>query len=217
MEMKENEEDTNEQKSLLISSSNYGAITVTRATMATNQYLNYVGTTPPIDFEEETSSSSSGMMVQNQDKYYPRQLIRKVSSLSSGSIRDLLNSSLRLDGALCSSVHLGGTATVSNEIFNLIKNIVGCGVLSLPSGIAAFGNTKSAIIPAIVIIFFTGAIFGYYFLLLGRICRLSSSITFRDAWENTIEHGANVVSLCNLLKPAMANLSYSIILADTLK
>lgn len=28
----------------------------------------------------------------------------------------------------------GGTATVSNEIFNLVKSIVGAGVLSLPAG-----------------------------------------------------------------------------------
>ena len=28
----------------------------------------------------------------------------------------------------------GGTATISNEIFNLVKGIVGAGVLSLPAG-----------------------------------------------------------------------------------
>ena len=28
----------------------------------------------------------------------------------------------------------GGTATIPNEIFNLVKNIVGAGVLSLPAG-----------------------------------------------------------------------------------
>ena len=28
----------------------------------------------------------------------------------------------------------GGTASISNEIFNLVKSIVGAGVLSLPAG-----------------------------------------------------------------------------------
>ena len=28
----------------------------------------------------------------------------------------------------------GGTATIPNEIFNLVKSIVGAGVLSLPAG-----------------------------------------------------------------------------------
>jgi hypothetical protein len=33
-----------------------------------------------------------------------------------------------------SSATSGGTATISNEIFNLVKGIVGAGVLSLPAG-----------------------------------------------------------------------------------
>ena len=49
---------------------------------------------------------------------------------------------------------------MSNEIFNLVKSIVGAGVLSLPAGIAAFGDASSAIFPAMVLITVIGAISG---------------------------------------------------------
>jgi hypothetical protein len=39
----------------------------------------------------------------------------------------------------------GGTATIGNEILNLVKNIVGSGGLSLPAGIAAFGSAPTAV------------------------------------------------------------------------
>jgi hypothetical protein len=32
------------------------------------------------------------------------------------------------------AIESGGTATIPNEVFNLIKSIVGAGVLSLPAG-----------------------------------------------------------------------------------
>jgi hypothetical protein len=36
----------------------------------------------------------------------------------------------------------GGTATIPNEVFNLIKSIVGAGVLSLPAGMFPSSYTK---------------------------------------------------------------------------
>lgn len=52
------------------------------------------------------------------------------------SVQLLITSALSLPGDNCSlaSMH-GGTTTVVNQIFNLIKNIVGCGVLALPNGV----------------------------------------------------------------------------------
>ena len=64
----------------------------------------------------------------------------------------------------------GGTATMSSLIFNLVKNIVGAGVLSLPSGIAAFANAPSAVIPAVYLISSIGIASSYCFSLIGRVC-----------------------------------------------
>jgi hypothetical protein len=38
------------------------------------------------------------------------------------------------DGEPVKEVVSGGTASIPNEIFNLVKSIVGAGVLSLPAG-----------------------------------------------------------------------------------
>ena len=80
----------------------------------------------------------------------------------------------------------GGTATVSSEIFNLVKAIVGVGVLSLPAGIAAFGSAPSAVIPAMIMICVMGSLAGYEFSLIGRICHLTDATSYRSAWEKTI-------------------------------
>lgn len=41
----------------------------------------------------------------------------------------------------------GGTATIPNEVFNLIKSIVGAGVLSLPAGEFTFGTLSCQWLP----------------------------------------------------------------------
>ena len=54
-----------------------------------------------------------------------------------------------------SSLNRGGDApksTMKAATFNLVKGIVGAGVLSLPAGIAAFGDNQSAVFPAVGLI-----------------------------------------------------------------
>jgi amino acid permease len=112
-----------------------------------------------------------------------------------------------------------GTASMTTVTFNLIKNVVGSGMLTLPSGVAAFANAPSALWPASAFTLITGAIFGYYFLLIGRTCRISHTSTYREAWEATMGHDSSAlfVALINTLKPALGTLTYSMILADTFR
>jgi hypothetical protein len=56
--------------------------------------------------------------------------------------KQIKNSSTKLYEATAAAVPApgssgGGTATISNEIFNLVKGIVGAGVLSLPAGMCS--------------------------------------------------------------------------------
>ena len=51
------------------------------------------------------------------------------------SMRNGLRGSLVFSGSNCSIRELGGNSTISKSTFNLIKNLVGAGVLSLPSGV----------------------------------------------------------------------------------
>lgn len=112
----------------------------------------------------------------------------------------------------------GGTATIPNEVFNLVKNIVGAGVLSLPAGIAAFGNAPSAVIPAIALISVIGGASGYCFSAIGRVCAMRNAVSYRDAWSKTIGEKTSWIpaAICTF-KTSSANLAYSMILADTFK
>jgi amino acid permease len=63
-----------------------------------------------------------------------------------------------------------------------------------------------------------GAIFAYSFQLIAKICSITFSATFREVWEDTMGfRGGLAVSIVNMLKPALGNLAYSMILADTFR
>jgi sodium-coupled neutral amino acid transporter 11 len=54
--------------------------------------------------------------------------------------------------------------------FNLMKNILGAGVLSLPAGVAAFSNSQTALVPALALTATLGLTSGYCFATIGRLC-----------------------------------------------
>ena len=46
-------------------------------------------------------------------------------------------------------------------------------------------------------------------VIKSKICHLTWAITFREVWEETMgDSGSFWVALCNMLKPALANLAY---------
>ena len=100
--------------------------------------------------------------------------IRSSSSASTGSV----TTSTRGGGQ--EAAVGGGTASIPNEVFNLVKGIVGVGVLSLPAGIAAFGDQPSAAIPAVGLVAAIGAISAYGFSLIGRVCSYTGARSYRE-------------------------------------
>lgn len=113
-----------------------------------------------------------------------------------------------------------GTASIANEIINLVKNIVGSGGLSLPAAIAAFGNAPSALLPAIVVILIMGFINAYSFSLLGRVCSVTKSKTYSLAWDSTVgrRHGQKLNVWVNMVvagKSVLGTWSFSIVIAST--
>lgn len=74
----------------------------------------------------------------------------------------------------------GGTASIPNEVFNLVKGIVGVGVLSLPAGIAAFGDAPGAVLPAVGLVAGIGAVSAYGFSLIGRVCSFTGARSYRE-------------------------------------
>jgi amino acid permease len=111
-----------------------------------------------------------------------------------------------------------GNATIPVEIVNLVKNIVGSGALALPSGIAAFANNPSGLLGGAVWILIMGTIFAYFFLLIGRTCKITQTATYAEAWERTMGvKGSGLVALSVALKAGIGNLECSMILADSFR
>jgi amino acid permease len=110
-----------------------------------------------------------------------------------------------------------GTATIPSEVFNLVKSIAGAGLLSLPYGVAAFGNAPSALIPALSLIGVMGILSGYTFQLIARTCRLTNTKSYAAAWDATVgPKSAPLIAFSCFIDCFAGNLSYSMILADTM-
>jgi amino acid permease len=153
---------------------------------------------------------------------YPYGALESGAELDDLSVNQGYQSSASANGdskGLIRSVRfLGGDASVSSEIVNMSKNLIGCGVLSLSGGIAMYSNSPRALISASFWIVILGAIFGYFCLLIGKVCKITKSVTYRECWENSMgDKGALAVSFVYALKPAMASLALSTILSQTLQ
>jgi len=107
-------------------------------------------------------------------------------------------------------------ASIPNEVFNLVKAIVGVGVLSLPAGVAAFGNAPSAMVPAAVLIGIIGILSAYGFSLIGRVCCYTGATSYRDAWSKSVgEETSWIPAWSTTIKTFMACTAFSMVLADT--
>ena len=120
------------------------------------------------------------------------------------------------DGSAKTAISSEG-ATIPNEIFNLVKSILGAGVLGLPAGVAAFGNAPSALIPALLMIAVLGVFSSYGFVLIGRVCAFTGATSYRDAWEKSVgKRGSWMPALACLLVTLCSVVAYSMILCDTI-
>jgi hypothetical protein len=107
-------------------------------------------------------------------------------------------------------------ASIPNEVFNLVKGIVGVGVLSLPAGVAAFGNAPSAFIPAGILIAVIGVLSGFGFALIGKVCAYTGAKSYREAWSKTVGPGTSWIPAWSVtFKTFLACLAFSMVLADT--
>lgn len=115
------------------------------------------------------------------------------------------------------SLPAAGTSTVSSSIFNLAKTILGAGVLSLPSGIAAFTDKPDGLLPASGILVLMGILSAYSFSSIGKACKVTNSKSIKDAWSKSTQspRTANFVSFLITFKTFFACMAYSIIIGDS--
>lgn len=109
-----------------------------------------------------------------------------------------------------------GRATIPATVFNLVKAIVGVGVLSLPAGVAAFGTAPSAVLPAVALITIIGLLSGYGFALIAKVCAYTNSRSYREAWEHSVGVGSSwIPAWSTTCKTFLACLAFSMVLGDT--
>lgn len=107
-------------------------------------------------------------------------------------------------------------ASIASEIFNLVKAIVGVGVLSLPAGVAAYGSAPSAFVPAALLIVVIGVMSGYGFSLIGKVCSYTGARSYREAWSLSVgEDSSWIPTWFGTLKTFLACLAFSMVLGDT--
>jgi len=109
----------------------------------------------------------------------------------------------------------GEGASIPNEVFNLVKAIVGVGVLSLPAGVAAFGSAPSAFVPAGILMAIIGTLSGYGFSIIGRVCAYTGAKSYREAWIRSIGAGTSwIPAWSSTFTTFLACLAYSMVLGD---
>lgn len=108
-------------------------------------------------------------------------------------------------------------SSVSQSVVNLVKNIVGAGILSLPSGVAAFSGSPEALTPAFILVLAFGLVSAYGFVLVGDACSWTKASTYQDAWARTVSPSSKwMPSLACLANAAIGCICYSMILGDCL-
>ena len=92
----------------------------------------------------------------------------------------------------------------------------GAGVLSLPAGVAAFGNSPSALIPALSLIAVIGILSAFGFACIGKVCAYTGATSYREAWEYTVGRETSwIPAATSTFMTFSACLAYSMILKDT--
>jgi len=118
-----------------------------------------------------------------------------------------------------------GSSTIPQEVFNLVKSIIGAGALSLPAGVALMAShngvvTSNGILlsTSCMLITLMGCISAYTFSLIARVCKITNSDTYADCWTATKGKSlAWIVALSSALDCFAGNLTFSMVLADTFR
>lgn len=80
------------------------------------------------------SASTNALLTPTRHQMPSGTFAAKTSRISSSRLGNDAANAVDLPRGGGSDKKSGGTATIPNEVFNLIKSIVGAGVLSLPAG-----------------------------------------------------------------------------------
>jgi amino acid permease len=107
------------------------------------------------------------------------------------------------------------SSSIPKSTFNLAKNIMGAGAISLPGSITALGDVKGAIFPALGILIIMGILSACTFSIIGLECERYGASSFEEVWAKTIgEKSIWVISSSVAITTVLACLAYSMIIGD---
>jgi amino acid permease len=90
------------------------------------------------------------------------------------------------------------------------------GVLALPAAVATLGDNPDNVLgPAVCTVVAMGAIYAFFFRLVGQVCDWTNASSYKQAWQETVGENSQVVATVVLLKTLLSCLAYSMILADS--
>lgn len=104
---------------------------------------------------------------------------------------------------------------VAKAVFNLVQNMLGSGVLSIPAGIAAIGGERGLLIPSAVVVVALGALSSYTFYSVGQQCGNHGVSKYHEAWVKCVgQKSKAVVMTLAVAYSTLACLGYAIIIGD---
>lgn len=108
-------------------------------------------------------------------------------------------------------------SSVAQSSVNLVKNIVGAGVLSLPAGVAAFSSDPRAVVPSLSLTLLFGLASAYGFVLIADACKRTGETTYQDTWAKAVGKRTAVFPLVACLAKAIIGcVCFQMILGDCL-
>lgn len=109
-----------------------------------------------------------------------------------------------------------GEAGLPSSTANLVKSIVGSGVLSLPVGLAAFSSSRAALGPSLALLTLAGTVSGYCFLMVARVCAATGSNSWGEAWSKSVGERSSWVppALIGLLCFSVS-VQYTMVIGDS--
>lgn len=108
-------------------------------------------------------------------------------------------------------------SSVGESTVNLIKNIVGAGMLSLPAGVAAFSSSPTALVPSVILTVLAGVISAFSFVLIADACQRTGESSYATVWGRAVSPNTSwLPRVACLAKAGIGCVSYSMILGDCL-
>mmetsp|Transcript_8534 Transcript_8534/g.18610 ORF Transcript_8534/g.18610 Transcript_8534/m.18610 type:complete len:690 (+) Transcript_8534:123-2192(+) len=145
-----------------------------------------------------------------------------VSSSSSSSSGGSLRSRASKNGAAAAvaagtPIAFQDGSSLLQSTLNLLKNIIGSGMLSLPAGVAAFSNDPRAVVPASAATLLMAALSAYGFVLLGDVCSTTGEKTYQGAWSKAVSKSTSFIpAIACTSKAAIACVAFAMIMGDCL-